>query len=73
MFMAMRSGHIDDFAPTYIPEFDTPEKFVDEKIEMLQGQCYIKLSEKDIAHLRTLKTEHAINAAVRSLINKYWG
>ena len=62
----------DEFLPSYIPEFKTPEKFVDEKIKMLRDQFRIDLSDEDIAHLRELKTESAINAAVMAIFNKYW-
>lgn len=64
---------IDDFSPAYIPEFDTPEKYVKQKIEMLRKHFYIDLTYEEIAHLHELKTENSINAAVRSIINKYLG
>ena len=55
-----------------IPKFDTPEKFIDEKIEMLRDHFYIQITDEDIAYLRQFKKENEINAAVKSILNKYW-
>lgn len=56
----------------YIPEFTTAREFADAKIEMLREQFCIRLTKEDTTHLRSLKTENEINAAVKSIINKYW-
>lgn len=60
------------FSPTYVPEFTTPEEFIDAKIEMLQKHLLIDLTDEDIAYLREYRTEGEINAAVKGIINKYW-
>ena len=67
--------HSDDggFQPSYIPRFTTPEKFIDDKILMLEEQFYITLSYEEKKHLRELKTEHEINAAIKEIINEHWG
>ncbi len=68
-----RDVHADgNFRPSYIPEFTTPEEFVDAKIEMLTGPFKMKLDRDDIIFLRQFKTEVQINNAVKSIINKYW-
>jgi hypothetical protein len=61
------------YTPSCIPKFTTHDKFVEAKIKMLEEDFKIPLSEKDIWHLREYKTEGEINAAVRAIIDKYWG
>lgn len=65
--------HVENkFAPNYIPKFTTPEKFINAKVEMLREHLLIELSDEDIEYLRRFKTEAQINAAVKTVINKYW-
>lgn len=69
------SSRISDdtgFEPSYIPKFINPDDFINKKIEILQEQFYINLTDEDIAFLRTFKTENEINAAVKGILNKYW-
>lgn len=61
-----------DFTPSYIPEFITPEKYIDAKVKMLQEHMCIDLTDEDISHLYEYRTEGEINAAVKGIINKYW-
>lgn len=69
----LKGAHDDtDFTPNYVPEFTTPEKFIEAKVKMLRDHMHIDLTDADIAHLREFKTEGEINAAVKGLINKYW-
>ena len=56
----------------YIPEFENPEQFVDEKIKMLTEDFKINLTYEDKKYLRSFKTENHINTAVRTIFNKYW-
>lgn len=73
-----RHGHAvtpNDYEITrtsYVPEFKNPEKFIEAKINMLQNDFRIDLSLDDIVHLKSLKTERAINAAVRAIIDRAW-
>lgn len=68
-----RSIHDEtDFVASYVPQFTTPEEFVDMKIEMLRGEFCINITEEDIVYLRSFKTENEINAAVKGILNKYW-
>ena len=61
-----------EFSPAYIPKFETPEQFVAEKIEMLGKEFKIILTDDEIEHLSSLKTEIDINAAVRTILNNHW-
>lgn len=57
---------------SYIPHFKNANQFIKEKVEMLQDDFCIYLTQKEIDHLHTLKTENDINLAVRGIINKHW-
>lgn len=59
-------------APSYVPEFKTAMKFAEKKIDMLEKDFKIKLTDKQKLHLKTLSTEREINAAVRKIINDAW-
>lgn len=56
----------------YIPSFKTAIAFAEKKIEMLEKDFKIQLTDKQKLHLKTLKTEREINAAVRQIINDAW-
>ena len=58
--------------PSYVPEFKTAMKFAEKKIEMLERDFKIQLTDKQKLHLKTLKTEREINSAVRQIINDAW-
>ena len=59
----------DSFFITFV----TPEQYVEDKIEMLREEMYIKPTYDEIAHLKTLKTEVSIDNAVHSIIDRHWG
>lgn len=61
-----------EFLPSYIPKFNTPEKFLEAKIKMLEEDFYITLTEEEKQYLKEFKTEQRINAAIRNIINKHW-
>lgn len=61
-----------DFNPSYVPEFTTPEKYVEAKVKMLREHMCIDLTDDDIAYLSEYRTEGEINAAVKGIINKHW-
>ena len=69
-----RDGPHDDtdFTPTYVPEFTTPAKFIEDKVKILKEHMQIDVTDEDIRHLYEFKTEGEINAAVKGIINKYW-
>lgn len=60
------------FEPNYIPKFETPGQFINDKIEILRTHFGINLTAEDIAHLCQFETENEINAAVKGILNKYW-
>ena len=60
------------FEANYIPKFENPGQFINDKIEILRNQFHINLTAEDIAHLCEFKTENEINAAVKGILNKYW-
>lgn len=58
--------------PSYIPKFETPNQFIEEKIKMLRSQFKITPTDEEINHLYDLKTEYEINAAVKTILNNHW-
>lgn len=61
-----------EFSPSYIPKFENPNQFIEEKIKMLRKEFRIRLTNEEINHLYELKTEVDINAAVKTIINNHW-
>ena len=61
-----------EFQPSYIPKFETPERFIAEKVAILRNHMGIYPTPEEIQHLKTYKTENEINAAIKTIINKYW-
>lgn len=57
---------------TWDTEFTNLEQYVKAKLRMLRKDMYIEPSGKNIAHLRSLKTKTAIDAAVHSIIDRAW-
>lgn len=60
------------FLPTYIPEFTTPDEYIDARVEILREHLFIGVTDEDVRYLREFKTEGEICAAIKGLINKYW-
>jgi hypothetical protein len=56
----------------WFAEFITPRQYADVKIKMLQKDMYIKPSEEEIAHLYSLETQHDIDRAVASIVDRHW-
>ena len=52
--------------------FKTIDQYVDFKLEMLRNEMYIEPTDKEVAHLRELKTMGDIDRAVHSIIERYW-
>lgn len=67
-----KSFESGEFHATYIPKFTTLEKFVDAKIEMLNEQMCMDLTENDISRLRNCKTDVAVDNMVRLIIKEHW-
>lgn len=53
-------------------EFVDCKQYVDLKLEMLRKEMYIHVSDDEVSHLKTLGSQSAIDAAVRSIIDRHW-
>lgn len=62
----------DEYITGHSPAFKTPVKYVEAKLKILRRDFKIDLTEEEIAHLNTLKTQIAIDNAVLSIINHHW-
>ena len=62
----------NEYINGHSPKWTTPQKYAEAKIKILQRDFRIALTEKEILHLKTLKTEIAIDNAVLSIINHHW-
>ena len=51
-----------------------PNKYIDAKLKILEDNrgFGIKLTEEELAHIRTLKTQVAIDNAIWTIINNRW-
>ena len=56
----------------WLPDFKNPKHYVDQKLKMLRGDMRIQVTDKEVKHLRSLKTEASIDNAVRTIINNHW-
>lgn len=54
-------------------EFIDCKQYVELKLEMLRKEMYIHVSDDEVSHLKGLKTQSTIDAAVRSIIDRHWG
>lgn len=54
------------------PAFKNPEKYIEAKIKILKRDFRIGPTEAEIEHLKTLKTQTAIDNAILSIINHHW-
>ncbi len=65
---------IDDVS--YSPKWNgNPEKYLEAKLKILTDSrgFGIKPTEEELEHLRTLKTQTAIDNGILTIINKRWG
>lgn len=53
-------------------EFIDINSYVDRKIEMLQKEMFIHVSDDEMNHLRGLDNQSAVDAAVRTIIDRHW-
>ena len=61
-----------EFRPSYIPNFENPEQFIEAKLDMLFHHLKIIPTSDEINHLYELKTEYEIIAAVKTILNNHW-
>lgn len=52
----------------YSPDFTTPEKYINAKVKMLEKEFKIRLTYAEKSHLDELKTQVAIDNAIRKII-----
>ena len=61
---------------SYNPKWKgNPEKYLEKKLDILmdtRGFC-ITPTKSEMAHLKTLKTQIAIDNAIQSIIDRRWG
>lgn len=53
-------------------DFVNPKQYIERKIEMLEKEMFIHVGDDEMRHLKTLETQNAIDAAVRSIIDRHW-
>ena len=53
-------------------KFTSPEKYVNEKLQMLRNDMYIEPIAEEIARLRSKKTEVEIEIVVRGIVARAW-
>ena len=57
---------------SHSPIFKTAEKYVKDKLRILKRDFYIEATYEEVSHLKTLKTQTAIDNAILSIINRHW-
>lgn len=56
----------------HVPMWKTPEKYVEAKLKILRRDFRITPTENEIIHLKSLKTQIAIDNACLGIINRHW-
>lgn len=59
-------------APTYNPIFRSPAQYIKKKVEILTEHFCITPTSEQMAHLRTLNTQCAIDNAILSIMDAYY-
>lgn len=62
----------DEYITGHSPQWTTPEKYVEAKLKILRRDFKITPTENEIIHLKSLKTQIAIDNACLSIINRHW-
>lgn len=60
------------YTPGAVPEFTTPEEFIEAKLEMLRKELCIEPTEAELAKLNTATTENGINRIVHDIIDAHY-
>lgn len=61
-----------DIMSTPFPKVTTVEEYIEAKIKMLIREMKIRLTAKEVAYLRSLKSEIAVDNAARTIILNHW-
>ena len=56
----------------HCPVFNNPKQYVEAKLKILRRDFYIEPTEAELDHLKTLKTQTAIDNAFLGIINHHW-
>jgi hypothetical protein len=67
-----KSNGLEGYNVIYPSSFETPEKYIKERLLILKRDFLIEPTEEELDHLHTLKTEIAIDAAIRKICNSRW-
>ena len=54
-------------------DYKNPEQYVRHKLKMLRKEMFIRPTDKEVVHLKSLTTRTAIDNAVHSIIDRHWG
>lgn len=57
---------------TYNPKWKNAEQYLKGKLKILTGHFCITLTESEMTHLQSLKTQTEIDNAILSIINNRW-
>lgn len=60
----------DDYNP--FPKANSVEDYIEEKLQLMTKELMIRLTAKEVAYMRSLKSEIAADNAARTLIIKHW-
>lgn len=66
------SNSLAGYGVVYPSTFETPEKYINERLLILKRDFLIEPTEEELDHLGTLKTEMAIDAAIRKIYESHW-
>ena len=67
-----KSNGLEGYNVIYPSTFETPEKYIKERLLILKRDFLIEPTEEELNHLHTLKTEMAIDAAIRKIYESHW-
>lgn len=67
------SNSLAGYGVIYPSTFETPEKYINERLLILKRDFLIEPTDEELEHLHTLKTEMAIDAAIRKIHDSRWG
>ena len=62
-----------EYITSHSPIWTTPEKYIKAKLKILKRDFCIYATEEEVAHIKTLTTQIAIDNAILGIINNRWG